>query len=364
MVFGESVLNDAVAIVLSNTLLSFIRTPVSADSILAAGGSFCVIFFGSMLVGASFGLLSSLAFKHLQLTHTDDQGQQMDNKFVELAISFCFPWCGYFVCEALEMSGIVAILACGMIMAAFTRRVMSAEAVQLTTNAYKGVATIAETFVFVYLGMAVVTFPIFNNTTWRLFLCALVACFIGRLHIFLGSWITNLFRGPASDPARISAEYSFIMWFSGLRGGVAFALASVSFTRKDFGGRCGGLPVGADCDFVDGMDDSTAMLQVTMLIALFTIFVFGGAISHVAVSLDVLEAKEDVGDGGNGHIEKINSRMSTMAADRTSVSGKAWKNLLETITHDSMDDTGVVRASRTTRPRPLAQTRPRINVAG
>ena len=165
-----------------------------------------------------------------------------------------------------------------------------------------------------------------------------------------------------------------------------------------------------------------------MLIAMFTIFVFGGAITHVAISLDVrappatepaptryrnpstsreapiepnrsfepahpctnaphphmlaahcppeslgvgepaaaavpffraqvLEAKEDMAAGDNDHIEKINSRMSMMAADRTSVSGKAWRNLLETITHDSMDDTGTVRANRTTPC--LIQTRTR-----
>ena len=31
------------------------------------------------------------------------------------------------------------------------------------------------------------------------------------------------------------------MWFSGLRGGVAFALASVSYAARDFKASCGGL---------------------------------------------------------------------------------------------------------------------------
>jgi len=190
MVFGESVLNDAVAIVLSQTLLSFLVVPVSGASVMAAVRSFCVIFFGSTLIGVTSGILSSVAFKHLKLT--------IDNKYVELAISFCFPWTGYFISEALEMSGIVAILACGMVMAAFTRRVMSQEAVALSSDAYKGIATIAETFVFVYLGMAVITFPIFHHTAWRLFGVATLACFVGRLHIYLGSALTNCFRGPAS----------------------------------------------------------------------------------------------------------------------------------------------------------------------
>ena len=60
-----------------------------------------------------------------------------DTKFAELALSFCFPWAGYFTAEALSLSGIVAILSCGMTMACFTRRVMSASAVTLTSDVYK-----------------------------------------------------------------------------------------------------------------------------------------------------------------------------------------------------------------------------------
>eukprot|EP00965_Chrysotila_dentata_P209705 6185454-Pleurochrysis_carterae.AAC.2 len=49
MVFGESVLNDAVAIVLSNTLVSFLYVPVSQEAIIGAVLSFLQIFIGSMV---------------------------------------------------------------------------------------------------------------------------------------------------------------------------------------------------------------------------------------------------------------------------------------------------------------------------
>ena len=41
------------------------------------------------------------------------------------------------------------------------------------------------------------------------------------------------------------------------------------------------------------MSDSLAILQTTLIIAVFTIFVFGGAITEVAVACDVIETKED-----------------------------------------------------------------------
>ena len=51
MVFGESVLNDAVAIVLSTTLLSFNdpSVEVNQESIMAAVMMFITIFVGSMV---------------------------------------------------------------------------------------------------------------------------------------------------------------------------------------------------------------------------------------------------------------------------------------------------------------------------
>ena len=51
MVFGESVLNDAVAIVLSTTLLSFNdpNVEVNTESIMGAVSMFLTIFIGSLV---------------------------------------------------------------------------------------------------------------------------------------------------------------------------------------------------------------------------------------------------------------------------------------------------------------------------
>jgi sodium/hydrogen exchanger 8 len=133
--------------------------------------------------------------------------------------------------------------------------------------------------------------------TWWLIFYATMACFVGRLHIYVGSIGVNCFRssdGEGLPP--ISGLYMFMMWFSGLRGGVAFALASVSYAARDFGAVCGGLPESqrannAYCS--EGMSDSLAILQTTLIIATFTIFVFGGSITKLAIACDVLEKKTD-----------------------------------------------------------------------
>lgn len=309
MVFGESVLNDAVAIVLSTTLLSFNKPnqPVDAESITGAVYLFLTIFVGSLIIGLIYGVASALVFKKLDLRHHDDL------LFLEAALSFTFPWAAYYTAEANHLSGIVTILFCGMVMATYTRYNFSEAAVELTARAYKCVALLAETYVFVYLGMAVFAFPIFNHTVYKATVVALLACFVGRGHIYIGSWLFNLGRTTAQPGEKqkgmpkISKAYMFVMWFSGLRGGVAFALASVSFANLDFPRNCGGISdstaeglakrvaLGCSENAVSaeaGMTDSLAIMQITLLIALFTIFVFGGAITDVSISYQVIEDKK------------------------------------------------------------------------
>jgi len=184
-------------------------------------------------------------------------------------------------------------------MALFMRHSLSEESAVLTARVYKVIATIAETYVFVYLGMAFVAFPIFKNVDIRLLIVSLLACFVGRLHIYVGSFLTNLNR---EERKRISPAYMFIMWFSGLRGGVAFAISAQILDTPNFDRRCGGLadvgPLtreqalanGENCE--DGLTDSLAIVQTTILIAAFTIFVFGGAITDVAVYFGVLQEKD------------------------------------------------------------------------
>jgi hypothetical protein len=66
---------------------------------------------------------------------------------------------------------------------------------------------------------------------------------------------------------------------------VAFALAAKIYSDNNFPAKCGGGMELAGCDPNNAMNDSEAILQTTMLIAALTIFVFGGSITALAIKV-------------------------------------------------------------------------------
>ena len=255
LVFGESVMNDAVAIVLYRSLLTFKTEPVSAGSVAGALGLFLVIFVGSFLIGGTVGLLSALLFKNgsfRRLTETDR------DSVLEAALVVCVPYIAYMLAEGLQLSGIVSILFCGIVMKRYTNENLSHKARETCHSFFKIAASLAETFIFLYMGVEV----FLADQRWNhmlFFFWALLAILVARaLNVFPGAFLVNLSR-PRNF--KISGNYQKMLWFSGLRGGIAFALA---------------LGSGEDI----GEEDAKTILNSTLLIVLVTVLGIGGFTVH------------------------------------------------------------------------------------
>ena len=266
LVFGESLMNDAVGIVLYRSLLTFKTEPVSASSIAGALG--LVIFIGSFLIGGAVGLLSALVFKNgsfRRLTETDR------DSVLEAAL-VCVPYIAYILAEGLQLSGIVSILFCGIVMKRYTNENLSRHARETCHSFFKIAASLAETFIFLYMGVEV----FLADQRWNhmlFFFWALLAILVARaLNVFLGSFLVNLSR-PRSF--KISRNYQKMLWFSGLRGGIAFALA---------------LGSGEDI----GEEDAKTILNAALLIVLLTVLRIGGFTTHA-----LEHYKIQIGRGGS-----------------------------------------------------------------
>lgn len=216
LVFGESVLNDAIAISLFRTFAKYYKPDGpdwSESEIPGALVSFLVVTTLSIFVGVALGLLASWIYKHTDLKCFPK---------LETSLLFCFCYLCYATGEALELSGIMALFFQGITLSHYNSYNLSATAHVASEEIFSTFATITETIVFIYMGMGVFTGK-FSNWDVGFSFLSLVACLIGRfLNIFPLSYIANYWRKGRN---RISGQMQVVLWFAGLRGAIAFALA-------------------------------------------------------------------------------------------------------------------------------------------
>ncbi|XP_027046318.1 sodium/hydrogen exchanger 8-like isoform X2 [Pocillopora damicornis] len=213
LVFGESILNDAVSIVMTNTILEMgaaqYADSSSFETFFSAVGNFLVMFCGSAGIGILFALISAFLLKHVDLRTTPS---------LELGTMLIFSYAPYGLAEGLKLSGIMAILFCGIVMSHYTHFNLSPMTQITVQQIFRTTAFMAETCVFAYLGMAIFSFK--HQFRPAFVIWTIILCLLGRaVNIYPLSSLVNQFRD-----IRISRKTQFIMWFSGLRGAVAFAL--------------------------------------------------------------------------------------------------------------------------------------------
>ena len=139
-------------------------------------------------------------------------------------------------------------------MAHYTQFNLSATTQVLARASFRTAAFMAETLVFVYLGMSLFTIKHDLARALPFAIVTIVLIVAGRAaNIFPMARLANSFRAH-----QIPIKHQVIMWFSGLRGAIAFAL-SISAEGHV------GAKVNGDL-FMTG----------TLLVVIFTIVVFGG----------------------------------------------------------------------------------------
>jgi sodium/hydrogen exchanger-like protein 6/7 len=260
LVFGESALNDAVAIVLSQTVETAIdRGSFSVLAGVDAVGNFVTIFVGSFLLGVGIACLTALFTKFAK--------SLWEHPLIEASLFLLFSQSSYLLAEAVGFTGIVALLFCGVTQAHYTYHNLSVEARQRTKEFFEILSFLSENFIFLYMGLAVFTFPDHQYNPMFI-LGAFVGCILGRLfNIYPLSLIINLGRGPN----KISLNFQHMLMFAGLRGAIAFALAIQNTSTKA----------------------RQAMLTTTLLIVISSVILCG---SLATKTLEVLNIKVGVKD--------------------------------------------------------------------
>ncbi|KAF9529167.1 Sodium/hydrogen exchanger family-domain-containing protein [Crepidotus variabilis] len=154
IIFGESLLNDAVSIVMYDTLsqLHSLHGPggLGVSSLVHGTGLFLLSFFTSLALGILFGLSTSLTLKHTQLRLYP----ALETSVISLSAYTC-----YFFSNGMGQSGIVSLLFCGITLKHYAVHTMSRRTRRSTRYIFETLAKISEGFIFVYLGLGLFTSP-------------------------------------------------------------------------------------------------------------------------------------------------------------------------------------------------------------
>lgn len=112
VIFGESLLNDGIAIVLFQTLIHFLDESliIDGEALMAAAIHFLVVALGSLFVGIASGMACTVYYWAMHGCH---------QPLVEVIMFFCWAFTPYYVCDGIEWSGIVAVVATGFVMDLF-----------------------------------------------------------------------------------------------------------------------------------------------------------------------------------------------------------------------------------------------------
>jgi len=277
LVYGESVLNDAVALVLFRTLAGVGREgSATAAGALLAVLSFFVVFAGSTAVGLAVGASAALLFKrfHLRQGAAREEGESWSGEGemspgphraeaprrapsargaalaeraegaapagtpaavsapdapadaadapdardedsasavgfsaeVERTLFVVLPFLSYFFAEAAGLSGVVAVLFCGIVMGKTAQRNIAPGTRRFARALFRMLASLFEALTFVYIGVAL---PQLGGEAMRahlstaLALCA--ACVVGRVAgVGCSSAIVNALERRALEAAERS----------------------------------------------------------------------------------------------------------------------------------------------------------------
>ncbi|XP_051280897.1 sodium/hydrogen exchanger 8 [Dicentrarchus labrax] len=261
LVFGESILNDAVSIVLTNTAEGcFSRSDNSMvtgwETFLQALGYFLKMFFGSAALGTLTGLISALFLKHFDLRKTPS---------LEFGMMIIFAYLPYGLAEGIKLSGIMSILFAGIVMSHYTHHNLSPVTQILMQQTLRTMAFMCETCVFAFLGLSIFSFP--HNFEISFVIWCIVLVLLGRaVNIFPLSFLLNFFRDH-----KITPKMMFIMWFSGLRGAIPYALS---------------LHLG-----LEPIEKRQLIGTTTIIIVLFTILLMGGGTMPLIRLMDIEESQ-------------------------------------------------------------------------
>ncbi|XP_063055297.1 sodium/hydrogen exchanger 1 isoform X2 [Engraulis encrasicolus] len=221
LVFGESLLNDAVTVVLYHLFEEFAgKGQVTVVDVLLGVVCFLVVALGGVMVGAIYGILA--AFTSRFTSHT---------RVIEPLFVFLYSYMAYLSAEVFHLSGIMALIACGVVMRPYVEANISHKSHTTIKYFLKMWSSVSDTLIFIFLGVSTVAGN--HHWNWTFVTATVILTLVARVLGVVGlTFIINKFR-----IVKLTTKDQFIIAYGGLRGAIAFSLGylldPVHFPMRD-----------------------------------------------------------------------------------------------------------------------------------
>ncbi|XP_033914337.2 sodium/hydrogen exchanger 3-like [Acipenser ruthenus] len=213
IVFGESLLNDGVTVVLYNVFDSFIAIGgVNVTGVDCVKGvvSFFVVALGGTLIGIVFAFLLSYISRFTKRV-----------QIIEPGFVFVVSYLSYLTAEMLSLSSILAITFTGVCCQKYVQANLCKESATTVRYMMKMLANGSETIIFMMLGISAVDGGIWVWNTAFILLTLLFIAVYRVVGVVVLTWFLNRYR-----VVPLGFIDQVVMSYGGLRGAVAYGLVA------------------------------------------------------------------------------------------------------------------------------------------
>jgi CPA1 family monovalent cation:H+ antiporter len=201
---GESLLNDGTAIVIFNLVL--VSALTGQFSLVRGIVGFIQVAGGGVFIGLVLGWIVSQLIAHV------------DDYLIETTLTTVLAFGSYLVAEQLHFSGVLSVVAAGLVNGNIGPKGMSPTTRIVLFNFWEYVAFLVNSLVFLLLGLQVNLVALM--AAWQQIVCAIVAVLIARAVVVYGlGWFANRLT------ERVPIRWQHVLMWGGLRGAISLALA-------------------------------------------------------------------------------------------------------------------------------------------
>ncbi|HVN52898.1 MAG TPA: Na+/H+ antiporter [Anaerolineaceae bacterium] len=205
LVEGESLFNDGTALVLFQLMLGIALT--GKFNLVQSIADFLRVSAGGVLLGLLLGWLASRVI------------ERIDDYLIETTITTVLAYGAYLVAEQLHFSGVLAVVAAGLINGNLGPQGMSPTTRIVLYNFWEYTAFLVNSLVFLLIGLQVNIPGLIGS--WQANFWAILGVLVARiLVVYSLSWINN---HTGREPIPLSWQH--VLTWGGLRGALSLALA-------------------------------------------------------------------------------------------------------------------------------------------